>query len=204
MIQEPVRGDGIEAGCSVIPSKVGVSEPTFFVVVMTSKDQDFVSRIERLIEPVLDSLTLELVETQWRRERNGWVLRLFIDRQPKAGSHPPGSGVTLDDCTEVNRVVGRLLDVEDMIEQAYTLEVSSPGLDRLLSKPDHFRRFAGRLVKVRVLSEEGRRTVKGRLLGLEDGLLRLDHEGFEQDIPEAQVGSVRLEPEVRWKKVEKR
>ncbi len=87
-------------------------------------------RVEAVALPVLEELGLELVEVQYRREQSGWVLRLIIDKQ---------DGVSLDDCAAVSREISQLLDIEDFIDQAYNLEVSSPGLNRPLKSMADFR-----------------------------------------------------------------
>ena len=97
--------------------------------------------IEQYAEPLLRGMGLELVEVQYRREGYGWVLRLFIDRE---------QGVSLDDCAAVSRAISTWLDVEDLIEHAYHLEVSSPGLERPLKKIEDFQRFAGKKAKVKL------------------------------------------------------
>jgi len=86
---------------------------------------------------------LELVQVQYRREDHGWVLRILVDR--------PG-GVSVDECGEFSREVSDLLDVEDLIDNSYNLEVSSPGLDRPLIKPEDFERFAGREITLKTTS----------------------------------------------------
>ena len=79
-----------------------------------------------MLEPALEGLGYELVDLEYRREERGWVVRLFVDSE---------AGVNLDDCVKVSREVGVLLEVEDPVPQAYNLEVSSPGMDRILKKP---------------------------------------------------------------------
>jgi ribosome maturation factor RimP len=101
-----------------------------------------IENVESVAFPVLEEMGLELVEVQYRREQNGWILRLIIDKQ---------EGVTLDDCTAVSREVSQLLDIEDFIDQAYNLEISSPGLDRPLKSLADFERFAGRKAKIKIL-----------------------------------------------------
>jgi ribosome maturation factor RimP len=171
---------------------------------MITESKDIPSIIEELAEPILNGYRLELVETQFRQEKKGLVLRLFIDRVPNveepAATVSPGSGVTLDDCVEVSREVGRLLDVEEVIQGAYTLEVSSPGLDRPLKKASDFERFSGCLVKIKIAGPEGRRTVKGHLIGLFDGIIKLDSKGSVFEVPLETAQRVQLEPEVDWKK----
>jgi ribosome maturation factor RimP len=99
-------------------------------------------KVEALAIPVLEEIGLELVEVQFRREQSGWVLRLVIDKQ---------EGVSLDDCAAVSREIGQLLDIEDFIDQAYNLEVSSPGLNRPLKSMADFQRFIGRKAKIKTI-----------------------------------------------------
>ena len=186
--------------------EVGNSGPTFFVVIVMVSSQDVLDRISNLAEDMLKSMGMELVEAQYRREKKGFVLRLFIDRLPEfagplnelSGDSPSGSGVTLDDCVEVSRQFGRLLDVEDIIPGSYNLEVSSPGLDRPLTRPEHFTRFAGRDVAVRAIFEEGRRKIKGRLLGLTDGQVMLESGNETLTVPWDSIERVQLVPDVQW------
>ncbi len=98
-------------------------------------------QIRNLLDPILDSLGLTLWDMEFQKHGPKWLLRIYIDRE--------ASGVTLNDCEAVSRDLGALLDVEDIIPHAYTLEVSSPGLDRTLSKPEHFIRFSGNTVKIK-------------------------------------------------------
>jgi len=100
-----------------------------------------VAAIEEYALAVLEKMGMELFEVQFRREGHGWVVRLYIDRE---------EGVTLDDCATVSREIGTWLEVEDLIEHAYHLEVSSPGLERPLRKMKDFARFAGRKAKVKL------------------------------------------------------
>jgi ribosome maturation factor RimP len=113
---------------------------------------------------------MELVDLEYKREGRDMVLRLYIDK--------PG-GIALDDCATVNRELSEILDVEDIIACHYTLEASSPGLNRALKKMADYERYVGRLVKVRtfeLLPDDAghkRKTFSGELLGLEHGVVRL-------------------------------
>ena len=98
-------------------------------------------RVRDYVESFLPSMDLELVEIQYRRENNGWVLRLYIDG--------PG-GVSIDHCAAVSRELNTFLEVEDFIEHAYTLEVSSPGLERPLRSGADFKRFAGKKARIKL------------------------------------------------------
>ncbi len=108
--------------------------------------QTIEERARQVAEPILSGEGLELVDVEFLREREGWVLRLFIDK--------PG-GVGLDDCATASHAVETALEVEDLIPHEWRLEVSSPGLNRPLKKPDHFRRVAGQKVKVKTYGPIG-------------------------------------------------
>jgi ribosome maturation factor RimP len=100
-----------------------------------------VDKIRDFLESFLKTLGLELFDVQFRKEGHGWVLRIFIDSE---------AGVTLDRCSDVSRELGQYLEVEDLIQHAYILEVSSPGLERPLKSTEDFRRFNGKKAKVRL------------------------------------------------------
>ena len=136
---------------------------------MSDQAVNIIERVEGFISPLLEDMGIELVEIQFRREGHGWVLRLFIDRQ---------DGVTLENCTAVSREVSRYLEVEDPIEQAYHLEVSSPGLERPLKKKDDFIRFSGRRVRVKMQEKiDEQRVFIGTLKGVEEDDVVLSIEG---------------------------
>ncbi|AMV72077.1 ribosome maturation factor RimP [Desulfuromonas carbonis] len=152
--------------------------------------------IQRLLAPILAELGLEGVDLEYLREGRDLVLRIFIDK--------PG-GVTLDDCAEVSREFGAILEIENLIPGAYRLEVSSPGIDRALKKPEDFRRFAGERVKLKTLEQldpdgrgQPRKTFGGRLLGLDGEMVRvlqLDKKGGEVVIPLDAIVKANLDPE---------
>ena len=116
--------------------------------------------LEELAETLMISEGMELVDLEYRRQGPRWVLRLFIDKE---------GGVTVDDCANISRQLGDLLDAKDIVPQAYVLEVSTPGLNRPIKKKEDFRRFAGRKVELRLVSPlEGRRKIVGDLVGIEN------------------------------------
>lgn len=132
--------------------------------------------IQGFAEPLLGDMGMELVEIQFRREGHGWVLRLFIDKE---------GGITIDDCAAVSREISAYLEVEDLIDHAYHLEVSSPGLERPLRKREDFIRFAERLVRIKLREPiNGQRVLIGTLLGLEGEmvLLEMDNETVRIDM----------------------
>ncbi|MCW5212207.1 ribosome maturation factor RimP [Desulfobulbus sp. TB] len=96
--------------------------------------------MEKFALPLLDEMGLELVDVQFKQE-SGWVLRIFIDQK---------TGVNVDDCASVSRQVATYLEVEDVIQHAYTLEVSSPGAERPLKRLEDFVRFSGKKVRIKV------------------------------------------------------
>lgn len=142
-------------------------------------------RVRQLAGSVVEFSGMELVHLEMRREGNGLVLRLYIDKE---------GGVTLDDCARVSRQVSAQLDAEDPITERYTLEVSSPGLDRPLTAERDFQRFAGRQVRLSTIAPlTGRRNFAGRLVGLVDSVVRLVLEdGQEVDIPRDQIAKARI------------
>src|SRR5438105_3048133 len=129
---------------------------------------DVVGQVRAIAERVAASYGLEIFDVQFRREAPGMVLRVRIDR--------PGSkataedSVTVDECATISRDLSAILDVDDVVPMAYTLEVSSPGLDRPLTRAEDYQRFAGRRAKL-VMREkiDGQGCFKGQLGGLEDG-----------------------------------
>src|SRR5580765_5576887 len=130
-------------------------------------------QIRSIAERVARSHGLEIWDIVSRRETTGQVVRVFIDRPGPAAT--PEESVSIEDCAQVNREIGTILDVEDPLPFAYTLEVSSPGLDRPLRDAQDYERFAGRLAKI-VVSEavDNQKAFEGRLRGLERGDVLLE------------------------------
>jgi ribosome maturation factor RimP len=130
-------------------------------------------RIRAIAERVAASRGLTVWEIQSRRETAGHVVRVFIDRPGPAAT--PEDSVSIEDCEQVNREMSTILDVEDPLPFAYTLEVSSPGLDRPLRGEDDYRRFAGRMAKV-VVSEavDNQKAFEGRLRGVDGDAVMLE------------------------------
>jgi len=144
-------------------------------------------RIEAVALPVLEERGLELVEMQFRREQNGWVLRLTIDKR---------DGVGLDDCATASREISQLLDIEDFIDQAYKLEVSSPGLDRPLKSMADFQRYIGRKARIKTIeSIAGEHVFIGKIQQTEGETIILEVGRKEVTIPFLQVSKARLEIE---------
>jgi ribosome maturation factor RimP len=159
----------------------------------------------RLLEPPIQGAGLELVELQWNREAEGWVLRVFIDRPE--GPKVPGTGdgdesvfepmpVSHKDCEEVSHDLSANLDVADIIRHTYRLEVSSPGIDRPLRRECDFNRFTGQEAKVRTTDPvEGRRNFSGVIAGAKDGQVQIDCEGRSYQLPIALIARANLIPD---------
>jgi ribosome maturation factor RimP len=145
-------------------------------------------QIEEVVQPVLLDHGLTLVDLEFRPRRPRGVLRLFVDK--------PG-GVGIDDCQRVSREVGDVLDASALIEEAYDLEVSSPGLDRQLRKDREFRWAVGKRVQCWLAGGE---EVRGRLLGIDGGFLVLEHEGRETKLDRASITKAKLDVDVPWEK----
>ena len=152
-------------------------------------DGQLLDRVREIASGIVEHAGMELVHLEMKREPGGWFLRLFIDRE---------GGVTLDDCSGVSRQLSAQLDVEDPIPHHYTLEVSSPGLNRPLYSERDYQRFAGRQIRLSTYGPvDGRRNFAGRLAGLVEGMVRLVLEdGREVAIPKDQVAKARLEADI--------
>ena len=144
--------------------------------------------INEIIERVTAREGLELVHWETVGPRNHFVLRIFIDKL---------GGVTLGDCERVSNQVGTLFDVEDLIPNQYTLEVSSPGIERGLYKPADYARFTGNRVKLRTAEPiNGQRNFKGKLLGISGDIVSLEADQAGQiDIPFEQIAKANIEYE---------
>lgn len=145
-----------------------------------------------LSEPLLARLGYELVDLEYAPGRTHAVLRVFIDRA--AGDRAEGVG--LDDCERVSHELAALLDVEDPVPTAYTLEVSSPGLDRVLRTPAHFERFVGERIWLELLvARDGRRRYTGQLTGWSPQGIELQVDGAMVAVNFADIGRARLAPQ---------
>lgn len=147
------------------------------------------AELARLLEPTVEGLGYELADLELRIGGKNGVVRLFIDRP---------EGVGLGDCEVVSRQVSALLDVEDPVPGHYVLEVSSPGLDRKLTKPAHFQRFVGEEVRVQMrFPIGGRRRFRGKLLAAGEETIEVEVDGASHSLPMATIDSARLVPSLK-------
>jgi len=151
---------------------------------VASKEQ----QIRQLLEPTVEAMGFELWGVEYLSQGRHSTLRVFIDRE---------DGITVDDCAAVSEQVGGIMDVEDPISGEYTLEVSSPGLDRLLFSLDQFPGYVGELVELRLRRAfEGRRKFKGVLKGIEgeDVVVQVDDHEFL--LPHSAIEKARVQPRI--------
>ena len=143
-------------------------------------------RLIALFEPALAGIGYELVEVEFVTSQGGATLRVYIDRP---------EGIDMDDVTAASPVISDLLDVEDPFPGAYSLEVSSPGLDRVLRKPEHFARFVDNRVKVELaVPRDGRKRYTGMLRRADGESIELEVDNFSVSIRLAEIGRARLAP----------
>lgn len=162
--------------------KVGRKPAFFFMKNEEPTYQDHIEQqIAELSEPVLLDLGYELVEVQFRKEAHGQVLRLVIYND---------KGIGLDDCSRVSREISIILDVEDFLDQAYTLEVSSPGLDRLLKTERDFKRCIGK--KVKLILHDGSDDLIGTVKGVGEDKVVIESEDGPQDVSLCEINKARL------------
>lgn len=136
---------------------------------------NIVQLVEGWVEDIVQGSELELVEVEYVKEASGWVLRVFLDKP---------TGIDLEDCRKVSEALDQKLDEEDPIPGAYSLEVSSPGLERPLKKLQDYDRFTGRTVEIRTYKGlYGRKRFNGVLQGLRDEIVLLEWEGEIIEIP---------------------
>ena len=140
--------------------------------------------VSALALPVVESAGCSLWDVEYVKEAGAWYLRVYIDKE---------GGVSIDDCEAVSRPLSDLLDQADPIEGSYTFEVSSAGADRALKKPEHFARFLGHEIEVKLYRpREGRKEFAGVLKGYESGDVTLDISGAGTRFTKQEIALVRL------------
>jgi ribosome maturation factor RimP len=144
--------------------------------------------LTRLLEPTIEQLGYELTDLELKLAGRDSLVRVFIDKP---------EGVGLEDCETVSRQVSAVLDVEDPVPGHYVLEVSSPGLDRKLTKSAHYRRYVGDDIRVQLrFPIEGRRKFRGRLTAASEETIQIDVDGQLHELPIATIDTARLVPSI--------
>ncbi len=140
-----------------------------------------------IVEPVVSGLGYEFVGAEYLPQGKHSLLRVYIDH--------PENGISLDDCEAVSRQLSSVLDVEDPISGQYSLEISSPGMDRPLFVAEHYQRFAGQQVKLRLAHViDGRRNITAKLVGCDGQVVSLDVDGESVEVSLADIERARLVP----------
>jgi len=146
------------------------------------------ANIQVLIEPAVTALGYELVGAEYLSQGRHSLLRIYIDSD---------DGITLEDCERVSHQVSGILDVEDAIQGHYSLEVSSPGLDRPLFTLDHFKRFIGKQAKIKLSAPiDGRRKFNGVIRAVKESLVVLEMDAEEFELPFSAIEKANLVPEI--------
>ena len=151
---------------------------------LQQKEKQIADRVWSIAEPLCLDEGLELVFIEFRREPQGRVLRLYIDKQ---------GGVTLDDCALVSQQLGDILDVTLEDVGPYSLEVSSPGVNRPIGRPEHYNRFKGQRIRIKTHQPlDGRKNFRGVLRGINDGIVAVQCDNEEIHIPLEEISIARL------------
>ena len=152
--------------------------------------QKLTDKIYEMALPLAQQHGLDIYEVEYKKEGSDYVLRVILDTKPDGESEY----VSINDCEEVSRALGDLLDADDPVKEAYMLEVTSPGLDRPLKKDEDFVRFKGRQVDIGLYKAvNGSKVVTGELVGKSEGVITIKHpSGSEYAAKEDEVSSVKL------------
>ncbi|MFP4446143.1 MAG: ribosome maturation factor RimP [Desulfosudaceae bacterium] len=173
------RGEGQHTGNPAAENSDASGEHRFL-----DDDGGLITRVRRLVTPICESMGLELVYIEFQRENKGRVLRLYLDSD---------GGVGINDCTRVSRQASDLLDVYLEDDDAYTLEVSSAGIDRLLGRVRDFERFAGKTAIIKTSRlVEGRKRFKGVLLGMSEDRVAIEVDRQRFEVPYAVIAKAQL------------
>lgn len=153
------------------------------------KEKEVIEKVEKIAKPVIEGEGLAIYEIEFKRERKGWVLRIFLYRSD--------GSVSIDDCVKVSRQLNVLLDVEDVIGHPYNLEVSSPGLTRSLKKIEHFGKSVNSLVKIKTKEPvEGERIIRGVIEKVEGKTVFIRTEKKQFNVDFENIIQAKLEIEI--------
>lgn len=142
--------------------------------------------VRDIAKPIADSLGLDLWDVRFIKEGTQWYLRIFIDKE---------EGISIEDCEAMSRAIDKPLDDADPINQSYCLEVCSPGIERELVRDEHFERFIGADIKIRLIraNSEGKKELYGKLLNISGNIVQIESEGKSMNIDKKDTASIRLD-----------
>ena len=153
---------------------------------------EIIEKIRSLIEPLVLENQGSILDITYKREGGSLILRVVVDKE---------GGITMGECAELNKKLSDILDKENIIDEEYTIEISSPGLDRKLTKDSDFIWAVGKEVKITTYAPlEGKNVFLGKLMGLGDKTVVISEEGISLDIPREKVASARLNLNIYWSK----
>ena len=154
--------------------------PLFFIVFK----MEVIEKLKQLAEPIAKARKFYIVDITYKREGGRVVLRILADKE---------GGITIDECARLNNELSELLDKENVIEEQYVLEISSPGLDRKLKKDEDFLWAVGKRIKVATYAPlDGKNVFSGVLVGLGDGTVVLEENGMSAEIPREKIANAKL------------
>ena len=142
--------------------------------------------VRDIAKPIADSLGLDLWDVRFIKEGTQWYLRIFIDKE---------EGISIEDCEAMSSAIDKPLDDVDPINQSYCLEVCSPGIERELVRDEHFERFIGADIKIRLIraNSEGKKELYGKLLNISGNIVQIESEGQSMNIDKKDTASIRLD-----------
>lgn len=150
----------------------------------SKKSGGTIQKVYELAKPLADDIGLDLWDIRFEKEGADWYLRVFIDKD---------EGITIEDCEALSRPLNIILDETDPIDQAYIFEVGSPGLGRQLRKPEHFEKFIGEEIRIKLYKAiNGQKEIIGNLKEYNKEFIKIDIDGQEMQIPNNECGIVRL------------
>ncbi|MBZ9608282.1 ribosome maturation factor RimP [Clostridium estertheticum] len=143
-------------------------------------------KLRKIIQPIAEKNNCELYHLEYVKESGENFLRIYIDSS---------NGISLEDCEKTSRAVSEILDVEDLITDSYCLEVSSPGIERILYDDNHLKKYIGQNVLINLNSlYEGTKKIEGNLLGFSDVQIEIEYDGNNISIPKEKISIVSLKP----------
>ena len=149
-----------------------------------SKGGNTVDRVWKIVEPIAEELDLFIWDIRFVKEGASWFLRIFIDND---------DGISIDDCERMSKAIDKPLDDEDPIVESYYLEVSSPGLGRELTRPEHYEILKGEEIKIKLFRpKDGVKEYVGELIGLSDGIITIVKDGLEIQVLKTEASQIKL------------
>jgi len=150
------------------------------------RNDTLLQKLRKITQPIVEKNNCELYHLEFVKEAGENYLRIYIDSS---------NGISLEDCEKTSRAISEILDVEDPITDSYCLEVSSPGIERVLYEDNHFKKYIGQNVLVNLNSlYEGKKKLEGNLLGFSDEQIEIQHDGNNISIPREKISVVSLKP----------